>query len=239
MDGTPPMQGSAPIEGSPTPPMDAPATPPMDGSQRILLEKSNEQPSLSSRGTTTTAVAVPTQRTEREIEGASQKSDKPEDPITSYLIGAGCPEDLTEDVRNHFAGKGVGWFAVLAKNGHLPFHVMDALESLDRQQAPQGMSNTEYRASLSGHPPCPHHEPGGNVPRDSDGWMYCANCRVTAGWVSKNQQPRTEERVIRSPADQRVADGQKLYDKYKALELRKQHIPYRDHPPEAYRNSKI
>ncbi len=48
-------------------------------------------------------------------------------------------------------------------------------------------------------------------------------------------------REIRSPADQRVADGQVLYEKYKRQEQRRpgQHIPYRDPPAEAYRNSKI
>lgn len=99
----------------------------------------------------------------------------------------------------------------------------------------------EFVPQLKDFEDCEHGWAGGDV-RAPNGWQHCPECRGP-GWVDKDVQPRTDKTTntrryepwrppshesaydrlfpgeIRSPADQRVVDGQALYEKYERRRL--------------------
>lgn len=205
--------------------------------------------SLSPRETEQPSVAdVPVPQAERENEDASQEPET-QDPVTRMLLDAGCPTDQLDDTRKELTlrhqPRSNAWWRTVTKEGDLPALVADVLEAL--KPAPRLISTTEWRATVADEPDCPCGEPGGNLPRPPDGWMTCASCRRASGWTYQEPQPRTEDKhingqhkpyrdpvdmaayydwspitgkpVVRSPADQRLADAQPLYEKYKRQEM--------------------
>lgn len=144
--------------------------------------------SLSPRETEPAAApSVPAQR-EREVESASQEEPKTQDPIHRMLIKHGCPADRVEAVKDRIgiirAVQHDGFYFTANDNGSLTTAVADALQDLNAKPAAPAMTYTEYKASLAGQPDCDHQEPGGNIPRDGDGWMHCARCRLRSGWIN-------------------------------------------------------
>jgi hypothetical protein len=88
--------------------------------------------SLSPREDDATAPDVPAQRSEREIEGASQ-DNQTDNPIHRLLLDAGCPsERLTEAERwitDECQPRGLGWWRKTHGNGDLKVHVAAFLEA--------------------------------------------------------------------------------------------------------------
>jgi hypothetical protein len=188
-----------------------------------------------------------TTESERENDEASQEPET-QDPVARMLLDAGCPADHLGDVRTElsrrYPDRGPGWWRTVHSNGDLKVLVAEVLEAL--KPAERLITTTEWRSAVSGEPDCPCGEPGGNLPRPGDNWMTCASCRKASGWTYQDPQPRTEDKttnsryvpyrnptdmaayydwssitdkpVIRSPADQRLADAQPLYEKYRRLE---------------------
>jgi hypothetical protein len=164
------------------------------------------------------------------------------------LLDAGCPTDQLDDVRKELTlrhqPRSNAWWRTVHKEGDLPTLVADVLEAL--KPVERLITTTEWRAAVANQPDCDHTEPGGNLPRPGDDWMTCATCRRASGWIAQDQKPRTEDKhhngkhvpwqnptdmaayydwssitdkpVVRSPADQRLADAQPLYEKYRRLE---------------------
>jgi hypothetical protein len=198
--------------------------------------------------TTRPAAIVPSLRDERDDEDASQnlKSKKPTDR-TTVLLGAGLTnneaDSFTDWADNNLPGgrKGDGWYLTLHRNGTLTDRISEWRSSGPADPACDtchGEGETgdylnrrpcgclwftdpdrirpDWVRQLASFEPCDHGINGGDQ-EAPNGWRYCALCRGP-GWVDRNLQPRTEERVIRSPADQRVAEGAVLYAKYKAQE---------------------
>jgi hypothetical protein len=155
-------------------------------------------------------------------------------------------DDVEDELKRRFEVRSPAWFRTVHGNGELAALVGEVLEALNGTTA-TAPSRKAFMETLVGEPECGHGIEGGNIAWDHDGWMLCSTCRRLAGWTEVNNQGRTDgqdprrkrsvsvlraeqalavaaeldalyPREIRSPADQRVADGAVLYEKYRRLE---------------------
>jgi hypothetical protein len=236
-------------EVPPTPGAQVPALggPFSSGSPQISSSKNSS--SLSPHEDDQPTVAnVPTQRTEREDEDASQ-NNQIDNPIHRLLLDAGCPsERLTEAERwitDECQPRGLGWWRKTAGNGDLKVHVAAFLEAGPTASCPDcddtgetgdwmnrrpcsciwwkdpTAARSKFIAQLKDFPNCEHGWPGGDL-KAPNGWQHCSICRGR-DWVDPNVQTAPDgfrAMFNRSPADRAVRDAQPLYDKYKRQEER-------------------
>lgn len=154
-------------------------------------------------------------------------------------------DDVEEELRRRFDVRSPAWFRTVHANSELAALVAEVLEALAGPASTP--SRAAFIETLQGEPTCDHGVEGGSIAWAHDGWMHCSKCRVQAGWVDVNNQGRTDNRdpyrkrsvsvlraeqalavaaqldreyghEIRSPADQRVAENQPLYEKYRLME---------------------
>lgn len=207
-----------------------------------------DQNTISLSGSTNDAAApnVPAQRTEREIEVASQ-NNQTDNPIHRLLLDAGCPsERLTEAERwitEECQPRSLAWWRTVAANGDLKVHVAAFLEAGPTASCPDcddtgetgdwmnrrpcsciwwkdpTAARSKFIAQLKDFPNCEHGWPGGDL-KAPNGWQHCSICRGR-DWVDPNVQTAPDgfrAMFNRSPADRAVRDAQPLYDKYKRQE---------------------
>ncbi|MGX6604858.1 hypothetical protein ACWKSP_22420 [Micromonosporaceae bacterium Da 78-11] len=180
---------------------------------------------------------------ERETDEASQEPETIKtNPVHTLLVGAGCPEDLAEDMerelrrRNNVRAPGPAWFRTVDANEELVDHVTDALEAFQPTSPGEQLADAhEFEPKDDGSPACqrcPFPEPNRRHKVGNQGGGYVAQ----QGGAGRNQKRSTgvlraeqtltvatdlDQRFpngIRSPADQRVADAMPLYEKYLRLE---------------------
>jgi hypothetical protein len=233
-DKVPPLPGPSPCKLPPTPGPKVPVTegpkvPPTPGAsspqrgdpspQGFPQGSSSKNPSsLSPReGATDEGALEPTPDRERD-QLASHETQ-----IDQMLTSAGTPADqlgeVREEITRRHEPRGIAWWRKVHANGDLRVLVAEVLQDL--AGTGPGQTRADFMASLAGEPGCDHGIPGGNVPWEVDGWMHCSTCRRSSGWTDTNVQGRTDDKAprrIRSPADQRVAENQPLYEKYRRLE---------------------
>lgn len=245
MDAPPGMDAPGGMDATGRGGMDAPGGGGMDAPQRKPLNNPSEKPSLSMRGTSTPEQPDAPDR-ERD-ESASPQGPKSERRGTAYSVLA--PEGVTDEEADRFIAwanrtghKGGGWYRTVAGNGDLPGHI-EAFRTQDATAAScldcdntgevgdwmnrracdclwwkdPAAARQAFIPQLRDFPDCSHGRPGGDV-KAPNGWQHCPQCRGP-GWVDLNVQERTDNQGPRSPADQRVAENQPLYEKYRRQEL--------------------
>ncbi len=168
------------------------------------LNKTLNKTSLSPRASGPTAASAVEIQPEREMEESSQKNQT-DPPIHRLLLDAGCPrEKLTEAeqwISDECLPRGLGWWRKTAGNGDLKVHVAAFLG--------------EGTSTPAGH--------AGRSRAVADGFAPFHQSRYVP-WRPPEDQSEYDRpfsgEVIRSPADQRLADAVPLYERYKALEQR-------------------
>jgi hypothetical protein len=158
--------------------------------------------------------AVAAQRIERENEVGSQSLN----PIHKMLTAAGAPADHLDEIQEEITARheprSNAWWRTVAENGDLPDLVGEVLEALAPMPATvdQQRDAHPFEPKDDGSPDCkrcPFPEANGRHRIGNQGGGYLS---------AKSGIDRNEQRTIRSPADQRIADGVELYNKYRRLE---------------------
>ncbi|MFJ8690225.1 hypothetical protein [Micromonospora wenchangensis] len=205
------MDAGGGMEAPGTPRMDAPSTPRMDAPQRSPSKNPSNNPSSLSARTSVTAARDDADTRERDEVTSSE--DPNHDRRHHWVIEAGCPPHLAEEVVDHLEGKygvqHIGWWKKVRNEGDLPALVQEALNNTPRCARCNGTGKTTahdnwdrpypadcpactpmteesrraFMAQLAGHPQCDHGYDGGNLPMPGTGWMRCANCRAASGYV--------------------------------------------------------
>jgi hypothetical protein len=192
----------------------------MDAPQTKPLKNKENNPSLSPREDEhPPAATVPTPEPEREIDIASQKPGTEEpNPIRRLLLDAGCPTENLDEVADELVKRhdprSPAWWRTVAKNGDLPdlvAEVVDALQPVQLQLSAEHIANAhEFEPRTDGAPTCQQCD----LPK-ANGRHRVGN--QGGGYVARSPTGRADT-LIRSPADQRVADAAVLYAKYKRQE---------------------
>ncbi len=190
------------IQGPKVPEFWGAKVPKIQGPFSSVVTPQKNSSSLSPRESSDSAPIDVDPKPEREIEEAAQ-NNQTGNPVHRLLLDAGCPsERLTEAERwitDECLPRGLGWWRKTAGNGDLKVHVAAFLG--DGTSTPAGHAG-RFRAVADG-----------NAPFNQNRYVP---------WRPPEDQSEYDRpfsgQVVRSPADQRLADAAPLYAKYRAME---------------------